>query len=119
MTTLENVLRQLHEERDRAQSVVDRFEKAISAIQGLAGRAVKPQANASRPKRIMSAAARRRIARAQRARWAKVRSNAKISSVAKVSGDKRTLSPEGRKRIAAAARARWARVRAPQRKKAA
>lgn len=118
MTTLDNVLRQLREERDRARSVVDRFEKAISAIEGL-GRSDGPRANGSRTKKTMSAAARRRIAQSQRARWAKLRSNTKPSATAKASPTKRTLSPEGRKRIAAAARARWARVKAQRTSKAA
>jgi hypothetical protein len=52
----------------------------------------------------MSAAARRRISLAQKARWAKVKGRALKP--------KRTISPAGRKRIAAAQRARWARVRA-------
>jgi hypothetical protein len=39
--------------------------------------APKSQANGARPKRVMSAAARKKIAAAQRARWAKVKAAAK------------------------------------------
>jgi hypothetical protein len=58
-------------------------------------------------KRMMSPAARERIAAAQRARWA--RQQATDNGVRKPT---RRMSPEGRARIAAAARARWAKARA-------
>ena len=56
--------------------------------------------------RTMSAAGRKRISLAQKARWAKARGQAPQA--------KRKMSAAGRKRIAAAQRARWARVRAQQ-----
>jgi hypothetical protein len=56
-----------------------------------------------RKKRTMSLAARRKIAAAARARWAKVKGTAP---------KKRTMSLAARRKIAAAARARWAKVRA-------
>jgi hypothetical protein len=122
MTSLDNVLRQLREERDQAQFQVEKLQSAISTIEALETRGNANTTNRSRPKRRMSAAARRRIARAQRARWAKLRGNSKPAAGARTAertAAKRTLSPEGRKRIAAAARARWARARAQQTKKAA
>ena len=54
-------------------------------------------------KRTMSLAARRKIAAAARARWAKIKGTAP---------KKRTMSLAARRKIAAAARARWAKVRA-------
>ncbi len=63
----------------------------------------------TKPGRTMSAAARRKISLAQKARWAKAKGRAPEP--------KRTISAAGKKRIAAAARARWAKVRA--KKKAA
>jgi hypothetical protein len=54
--------------------------------------------------RHMSAAARRKISLAQKARWAKARGQA--------SKPKRTISAAGRRRIVAAQKARWAKVRA-------
>jgi hypothetical protein len=57
--------------------------------------------------RTISAAGRKRIAAAQRARWAKVRGKAKVAP-------KRTMSASSRRKIAAAQRARWAKVRAKQ-----
>ncbi len=63
-----------------------------------------------------SAAARAKMAAAQKARWAKLRQGgAKASSVAapaKAPRKKRTMSPEARARIAAAQRARWAKQKA-------
>lgn len=58
----------------------------------------------------MSAAARRKIAAAARARWAKVRAGAKPAR------KKRKMSAAARAKIAAAARARWAKYRAAKNK---
>ena len=60
--------------------------------------------------RHMSAAGRRRISLAQKARWAKQNGQAPKP--------KRTMSAAGRKRIAAASRARWAAFRAAKKKAA-
>ena len=54
--------------------------------------------------RTISPAGRKRIAAAQRARWAKVKGHAKVAP-------KRTLSASSRRKIAAAQRARWAKFR--------
>ena len=58
--------------------------------------------------RKMSAAARRRIAAAQRLRWARVRgeSETRLAKV-KAARQKRRISPEGLKRIIAATKSRW------------
>lgn len=60
----------------------------------------------------LSAAARARIAAAQKARWAKVRENKTVQAKVVPIRSKRTLSAAARKRMAAAQRARWARVKA-------
>jgi len=56
----------------------------------------------------MSAAARRKISVAQKARWAKAKGHAPKP--------KHKISAAGKKRIAAAARARWAKFRAAKKK---
>jgi len=56
----------------------------------------------------MSAAARRKISLAQKARWAKHTASKRIATVK----PKRKMSAAGRKRIAAAQRARWAKAKA-------
>ena len=59
--------------------------------------------------RTRSAAVRRRMAAAQRQRWAAVKAKSKPP---KAAGSKRTMSPAARKRIAAAQRKRWALLKA-------
>jgi hypothetical protein len=59
--------------------------------------------------RTRSAATRRRMASAQRKRWAAVKAKSKPP---KPAGPKRTMSPAARKKIAAAQRKRWALVKA-------
>src|SRR5690348_3153365 len=74
MVNLTQVLKHLRVERSRAQKEVDGLEKAIDALQKLGGNPGRqPQGNEPRKKRKLSAAARRRISRAQKARWAKIR----------------------------------------------
>ncbi len=61
-----------------------------------------------------SAAARARMAAAQKARWAKKRGVATSIATPTIKSPtkkRRTMSPEGRARIAAAQKARWAKVK--------
>jgi hypothetical protein len=120
MANLDKVLQQLREEHKQAQLQVEKLKEAISAIEGLVTTFSGTSANSARPRRTVSAAARRRMAQAQRARWAKVGKGPQLVSVGKASGTapKRTMSIAARRKIAAAQRARWAKVRA-QAKKAA
>ena len=110
MSDLSNVLNQLRAERNRAQQEIEHLDNAISAIQRLVGRngSVTPP-NGYRPRRNMSPSARRRIADAQKSRWAKWHKQngqaAKVDSKARVT---RTFSAATRRRMAAAQRARWA-----------
>jgi hypothetical protein len=117
MANLADALGQLREERKHAQEQVTKLDRVISAIAGLMGRA----GNSDRPKRSMSAAARKRISQAQKARWANLRKQSKPILVRKAgtTPPKRTVSLAARRKIAAAQRARWANVRARQAKKAA
>jgi hypothetical protein len=85
------VVQQLRKERERAQKQVQRIDAALAALGSVN----------SNGTRTMSAAARRRISLAQKARWEKHRT----------AKPKRTISAAGRKRIAAAQRARWAKVK--------
>ena len=75
MASLGRTLTQLRKERFKAQREVERLEEAITAIQKLVGKRRDSYPGTSRrPRRKLSAAARRRISQAQKARWAKVRS---------------------------------------------
>ena len=97
MANLENIVQQLREERNRLDSAI----KALTAIE------TRPTAGDTRTKskRTVSLAARRRMARAQRARWAKAKSAHKLTPV------KRTMSASARRKIGVAQRARWAKLK--------
>jgi len=62
----------------------------------------------TKPRRTLSASARKRMSLAQKARWAKRAANGQASKMK----PKRTMSASARRKIAAAQRARWAKVRA-------
>jgi len=70
-------LRQLRQERTLAQRQVEKLDETINVIERLVGG--RSTRGGSRPKSTLSAAARQRISRAQRARWARLKgqSNAK------------------------------------------
>jgi hypothetical protein len=118
MANLDTVLQQLREEHKQSQLQVEKLNEAISVIEGLGTTSSGTSAN--RPRRTFSAVTRRRMARAQRARWANAGKGPQSASARKTSGTapKRTLSIAARRKIAAAQKARWAKFRA-QKKKAA
>ncbi len=68
----------------------------------------------TKPRRSLSASARKRISLAQKARWAKRAANDQASKTKL----KRTMSASARRKIAAAQRTRWAKVKAQQKKAA-
>ena len=78
MANISGVVTQLRQERDRLSRELDRLDNAIAALGHIGGRSNGRTSAATRrgrrPRRKLSAAARARIAAAQRARWAKVRS---------------------------------------------
>ena len=74
MVNLAQVIKGLRAERSRAQKEVDRLEKAIGALQKLGGNPGRhAQENETGKRRRLTAAARNRISRAQKVRWAKLR----------------------------------------------
>lgn len=75
--------------------------------------AFSAEAKAQRGPRRMSAAARRKIAEAQRARWAKARGEA-IPVAAPASKKKFIMSAAARRKIAEAQRRRWAERKAKE-----
>jgi phosphopantothenoylcysteine synthetase/decarboxylase len=113
MGNLSSALQQLRAERKQAQSHVEKLDTAISVIESLNGSATTR--NATQPTRIISAASRRKMARAQRARWARVRNGSQPIALAKTTASvpvKRTMSAAARRKIAAFQRARWAKLKA-------
>lgn len=113
MDNLAGVVEQLNKERDQAARTMQRLDAALAALSGTSGR---KRGSGSR----LSAAARAKIAAAQRARWAKHRGQSGQTAQRPnvVSMPKKTISTSARKKIAAAQKARWARVKAAQKKTA-
>ena len=118
MGNLSSALQQLRAERKQAQARVENLDQAISVIESLNGSGTVHQAN--QPTRIISAASRRKMAQAQRARWAKARETSQPIALAKTTPapTKRTMSAAARRKIASFQRARWAKVKAQQKKAA-
>ena len=102
---LASIVRELRTGRSNLANQLRHVDAALSVLGKLDG-----GRNSTKPRHTMSAAARRKISLAQKARWAKAKGHAPKP--------KRTISVAGKKRIAAAQRARWARVRAEQKKAA-
>jgi hypothetical protein len=92
MKHMSGVVQQLKKEREHVQKQLQHIDDALAALGSISSNGAS---------RTMSAAARRRISLAQKARWAKQRAPR----------PKRTISQAGRRRIAAAQRARWAKVK--------
>ena len=96
---LASIVSELRVERTNLVNELRHVDAALSVLGKLGG-----GRNSTKPRHGMSAAARRKISLAQKARWAKAKGRAPKP--------KRTISAAGRKRIAAAQRARWAKIRA-------
>jgi hypothetical protein len=68
---LTSTVKALRGERARLQKELVKVDKAITVLRKLS--ATTPAPNGRPKKRVLSAAARRKIARAQKLRWAKVK----------------------------------------------
>jgi hypothetical protein len=114
MGKLTGALQQLRAERKQAQAHLEKLDTAISVIESLNGSGTFGQAN--QPTRIISTASRLKMARAQKARWAKVRNGSQpIVATTRTAGSalaKHTMSAAARRKIAAFQRARWAKLKA-------
>ena len=108
MGNMSKVVKQLSKERTRLTDELHRVTAALTAFGKVYLSGSNPN-GAAKTKRTISVAGRKRIAAAQRARWAKQKQAQK---------PKRTMSPSARRKIAAAQRKRWAGVRAQQKKAA-
>ena len=80
MTNIAKAVARLREERREAQNHVQKLGEAISVLEKLTrGSGFSAVAGAIRSKRVLSAAGRRRISLAQKARWAKLRQTKKAA----------------------------------------
>ncbi len=80
MADLDAVLEQLKQERKRAEGELKQLGKVITALSRMKTGSFSTSGSGTGVKRQLSAAARERIAAAQRARWAKVRAQSRKSS---------------------------------------
>src|SRR5690349_7496218 len=123
MSTLQDFLNHPIETLERALHIrkqIAALEKALQEVMGSASSSLRAmqttitgKAKRGRRKK-MSAAARAKIAAAQRARWAKHKGTTPIEGPAPKAKKKKRggMSAEGRARIIAAQKARWAKVKA-------
>ena len=125
MSGLTDALQELRQERKQAQAQVVKLDRVILLMESLNGNSTSSAAspggtshNAIQPKRIISAASRRKMALGQKARWAKTKNGAQPVAVATKTAAptpapaKRTLSAASRKKIAAFQKARWRKLKA-------
>ena len=108
MAKLEGLASIVSELRRERTNLVDRLRHVDAALSALGK--LKSGGSHTKPRHTMSAAARRKISLAQKARWAKAKGHAPKP--------KRRISASARRKIAAAQRARWAKVKAQQKKAA-
>jgi hypothetical protein len=109
MTSLENLsvgqLRKVVAIKEK----IERLQTQLNSIAGTNNGHARP---ASPGRRVMSAAAKARIAAAQRLRWAKVRGRAGASAAPAKKAGRRKVSAATKARLAAIAKARWAKAKA-------
>jgi hypothetical protein len=72
-TIIQSVVKQLHQERVRLEDELHRVTAALTTFGKVYLRGSKRTVTVTRKTRTISAAGRKRIAAAQRARWAKVK----------------------------------------------
>jgi hypothetical protein len=106
-TLMQSVISELEKERKRLKDELHRVAAALTAFGNVYLHGSRP----TRKNRTISAAGRKRIAAAQRARWAKIKGQ-KVISIS--SRKRRPVSPAARKRIAEVQKARWAKWRKAQ-----
>jgi hypothetical protein len=104
---LSSIVSELRVERTNLVNQLRHVDAALSVLGKLNG-----GSNYTKPRRTLSASARKRISLAQKKRWAQAKGNA--TTVKRT----RKISAAGKKRIAAAARLRWAKFRAAKKKAA-
>jgi hypothetical protein len=79
-TIVDTVVNQLQTERARLEHELRRVSAALTAFGQAYAKGAKSQPAAPRKSRVISAAGRKRIAAAQRARWAKIRAAKKAKA---------------------------------------
>ena len=118
---VQRILQELRDQRGRLDTAISALESAGSRITGRRGRPPKASSRVTRRgPRTMSAAARAKIAAAQRARWAKRKREgvrkaiSAKAAVPKKQSRRRGISPAARRRLSRLMKQRWAARRKKQ-----
>jgi hypothetical protein len=106
---LASIVSELRAERTNLVNQLRHVDAALSVLGKLNG-----GSSYTKPRRTLSASARKRMSLAQKARWAKTAANHQASNAK----PKRTMSASARRKIAAFQRARWAKLKSQQKKAA-
>ncbi len=105
---LASIVSELRVERTNLVNQLKHVDAALSVLGKL-----NSGSSYTKPRRFLSASARRKMSLAQKARWAKRTNVQEIVPKAK-----RTMSAAARRKIAAFQRARWGKIRAQQKRAA-
>ena len=105
---MSNLLSLTSAQLKHAADIKDKISALEKELAGILGSPTP----APKKKSKMSAAARAKIAAAQKARWAKAKTPVAKPAAKPVVKKKSTMSAAGRAKISAAAKARWAKVKA-------
>ncbi|GAC1429672.1 MAG: hypothetical protein NVS1B11_10180 [Terriglobales bacterium] len=104
LTGLDNIVVELRSERTNLTNQLRHVDAALSVLGKLHG---KLPSSATAPRTVLSAAARRKISIAQKARWAKMRSPGAVARK-----PAKRMSAAARRKISLSQKARWAKVKA-------
>ena len=103
---LESIVTELRAERGHLVNNLRHVDAALAVLGKL-----EEGKFATESRRTVSASARRKMAAAQKARWAKTKNQSTSAGGAGSSKPKKHLSETTRRKIAAAQRARWAKIK--------
>ncbi len=120
ITGVEGIVTQLRGEKINLTNQLRHVDAALSALAGLNGGGTVTAAGSTRRGTRLSAAARRKISLAQKARWARVKSNGaqvKVAASQQQSRIGNRMSAAARRKISLAQKARSAKVREGKSKK--
>jgi hypothetical protein len=119
---LSSFVSELKARRANLADELGNIDLTLASLSKLGGGSNHSEPGITKPKRTVSATSRRKMALAQKARWAGIRKKSQpvAAAIAKTGSTpaKSKISAAGRKRIAAASRARWAAFRAAKKKAA-
>ena len=115
---LQSAKKQLIIQISGLQKEISKIDSAIATLSSLPGAsaAVAAPVVASTGKRTMSAAARKAISEAVKARWAKINAAKATAVVAKPAKKKYKMSAAAKAKLSAFQKARWAKINAAKKK---